>query len=135
VRNLPNVRLLDLDDLAKLAGRVKPPTSAKRAESAIAREADHFYDWLVQTRLSTALAEIYSWADAVRGEELKRALGKLGLVSERDRRIVEAMGRRIVSKLLARPTRFARMKQPSMSEEEKLELLKSVFGAELLDQR
>lgn len=135
VRNLPNVTLLDLDDLSKLAKARRPPASMKRAESAAAREADYFYDWLVQTRLSSALAEIYSWADAVRKDELGRALGKLNPSSERDRRVVEAMGRRLVSKLLARPTRFARRRHGAMSEKAKLDLLRSVFGADLSDGR
>lgn len=129
-RTLPNVRLVDLDDLARTARSRRPSVSVRRAESATAREADDFYDWLVQTRLSSALADLYSWAEAVREEELKRALGKLNLGSEKEERILDAMGRRIVSKLLARPTRFARRRHVSLSEEEKLELLRSVFGAD-----
>lgn len=130
VRRLPNVRLLDLDDLAEFAKAWRTSAPHRKAEASTAREADGFYDWLVQTRLSTALADLYSWADAIRAEELRRALGKLSLRSDRDRRVLDAMGRRIVSKLLARPTRFARKKQGAMTEEDKLELLKSVFGAE-----
>jgi glutamyl-tRNA reductase len=135
VRKLPGVRLVDLDDLAKIASARKTPAGLRLAEAATEREADQFYDWLVQTRLSSALAELYSWADAVRAEELERALGKLNLDSGRDRRVLDAMSRRIVSKLLARPTRFARKKQGALSEEEKLELLRSVFGADSPDGR
>ncbi|MDG6909927.1 MAG: hypothetical protein JRN08_06125, partial [Nitrososphaerota archaeon] len=90
---------------------------------------------LVQTRLSSALADLYSWADAVRAEELKRALGKLNLDSEKERRVIEAMGRRMVSRLLARPTKFARRRHGTLTEEDKLELLRSVFGEESSDGR
>ncbi len=135
VRGLPNVRLLDLDDLAKFARVRKTPVALKEAESATDREADGFYDWLIQTRLSTALADLYSWADAVRAEELRRALGKLNLTDDRDRRVLDAMGRRIVSKILARPTKFARRRHGALAEEEKLELLRSVFGADSSDGR
>ncbi|MDG6909793.1 MAG: glutamyl-tRNA reductase [Nitrososphaerota archaeon] len=128
VRGMQNVRLIDLDNLAKMARGRRAPGAMKQVEAATSREADDFYDWLVQTRLSSALADLYSWADAVRTEELKRALGKLNLGSEKEKRVLEAMGRRIVSKLLARPTSFARKRQGSLSEEEKLELLRNVFG-------
>ena len=49
--------------------------------------------------------------------------------------MLDAMSRRIVSKLLARPTGFARRRHLILSEEEKLELLGSVFGADSSDGR
>lgn len=135
VRELPNVKLLDLDDLAKLTRRRRRRASARAAELATAREADAFYDWLVQTRLTSTLGEMYSWADGVREDELRRAAGKLNLSSEKDRWVLDAMGRRIVSKLLSKPTEFARRKHATLSEEEKLELLRSVFGVDGRDGR
>jgi glutamyl-tRNA reductase len=128
VRSLPNVRLIDLDDLARLARPRKDSRKLKGAEAAAAREASEFYDWLVQTRLNSTLAGLHAWADSIRREELERATGKLNPKSEREARILDAMGRRIVSKIMARPTRFARRKQRELSEEEKLDLLGEVFG-------
>ncbi|MDG7014158.1 MAG: glutamyl-tRNA reductase [Nitrososphaerota archaeon] len=130
VRGLPNVRLLDLDDLAAMAASRPPLARLPEAEAAVSKEATEFYSWLIQTRLSTALADIYSWAEAVREEELRRAVGRLGPASAREKRIVEAMGRRIVSKLIARPVGFARKKHPDLTEEEKLYLLSAVFGGD-----
>ena len=129
VKGLANVRLINLDDLARAASGRKAPPLLRAAEGAVAKESQEFYEWLVQTRMSATLADLYSWAEAVREEELKRAMGRLGDLSERDQRIVDAMGRRIVSKLLARPTKFARKKHVALTEEEKLKLLGSVFGA------
>ncbi len=60
-------------------------------------------------------------------EELTRAMRKLGQPSARDRRIVEAIGRRIVSKLMSRPAGFSHRKYGLLNEEEKLDLLRSVF--------
>lgn len=127
VRRLENVTLIDLDDLAKMAGARKPPKGLRGAETMVADESREFYGWLVQTRLSTALADLYSWAEAVREEELRRTVGKLKPLSDRDLRVIDAMGRRIVSKLLSRPTTFVRSKRGKLSDEEKAELLKSVF--------
>ena len=128
VRSLHNVRLIDLDDLARLARPGRYPSMLKGAESAAAREASEFYDWLVQTRLTSTLADLYAWADSIRMDELKRATSKLNPKTEREKRVVEAMSRRIISKILARPAQFARRKQDGLSEEDKLELLGSVFG-------
>ncbi len=128
VRALPNVRLVDLDDLAKMAQARDRALAVDGAERAIAREAAEFYGWLVQTRLSSTLADIYSWADGVRVEELNRALGKLQTKDPREARILDAMVRRLVSKLMARPSRFARSRRGALTEEEKLDLLGAVFG-------
>ncbi|MDG6988207.1 MAG: glutamyl-tRNA reductase [Nitrososphaerota archaeon] len=129
VKELPNVKLFNLDDLAKMASPWKVNPHLKVADGAVAKEAHEFYQWLVQTRMSATLANLYSWAEAVREEELKRAVSRLGNLSWRDKHVVDAMGRRIVSKILARPTRFARNTHASLTEEEKLDLLGSVFGA------
>ncbi len=129
VRNLPNVTLLDLDDIAREAAKEPPDRERLRAaETAAWKEAAEFYNWLVESRLSTAVSELYGWANGVRDEELNRALRKLESASTRDRRTVEAMARRIVSKLMSKPTLFARSRYRNLSEEDKLRLLEVMFG-------
>ena len=128
VRELKNVTLYDLDDLARTATSRPRRRDLRGAEEMVAGEAREFYGWLVQTRFSTTLADLYSWAEAVRLEEMNRTVRKLRLPTRRDRRVVDAMGRRIVSKLLSRPTRFARGGRGGLSAAERLELLRSVFG-------
>ncbi len=128
VRELPNVRLVDLDDLAKMASSRARPRTLEKAERAVAREAEEFYGWLVQTRLSSTLADIYGWANEVREEELQRALRKLRPKDPREARVLDAMGRRLVSKLMARPATFARRKGDVLSDEERLRIVRSVFG-------
>lgn len=128
VRKLRNVRLLDLDDLAVRARTLAPPRGFSPALAATRKEASEFYAWLIQTRLSSTLSQLYYWANGVRDAELRRAAGRLKLNSPRDRRVLESMGRRIVSKLMARPTKFARARYNGFPEEDKLELLNSVFG-------
>jgi len=127
VRSLPNVRLIDLDDLAKMARPPKNSSGIRDAEAAVAREASEFYAWLVQTRLSSTLSDLFAWVNSLREEEFARAMRRLGRTSAGERRIVEAMGRRIVSKMMARPVEFARRKYGNLTEVEKLDLLRSVF--------
>ena len=127
-RRLPGVNLFDLGDLASVARPQSRPKGLAGAQRTVDREAEEFLAWLVQTRLSSALSELHSWAGQVREEELLRAIRKLGDASPRNRRIVDAMGRRIVSRILARPTRFARGSYVGLTEDEKLKLLGSVFG-------
>lgn len=127
-RELPNVRLIDLDDLARMTPKKRRTRELREAEEMVDREAADFYEWLVQTKLSSALADIYGWANEVREEELTRALGKLQPKGPREARILEVMGRRLVSKLMARPAKFAHARHVGLAEEEKLQLLRSVFG-------
>lgn len=126
-RALPNVRLVDLDDLARIGGRNKDTIGLREADAVVAREASEFHSWLIQTRLTSTISELFEWANAVRDEEVRRAAHRLSRADPRERRILEAMARRIVSKLMARPVKFARGRYRTVTEEEKLDLLRSVF--------
>ncbi len=128
-RQLPNVRLFDLDDLAREAlKRPAPGERTRSVERAVWKEAAEFYNWLVQTRLNSAISDLYAWAGSVRDSEVQRALRKLEGSSEKDRETMEVMARRIVSKLMAPPTFFARNGYRNLSEEDKLRLLSDMFG-------
>lgn len=133
VRALSNVRLVDLDDLARMGRRSKDQTALGEADGAVSREASEFHSWLIQTRLSSAISEIFEWANGVRDDEVRRATQRLAKADPRERRILEAMARRIVSKLMSRPVNFARGKYGAVTEEEKLDLLRSVFGIAVAD--
>lgn len=128
VRNLPNVRLVDLDDLARTGRQPGDAVRLRAAEAAVVREASEFHSWLVQTRLSSTVSELFAWANGIRDEEVRRAARKMGQSDPRERHVAEAMARRIVSKLMARPVKFAKGKNGRLTEEERLDLLRSVFG-------
>ena len=118
--------LYDLDDLAR-AAPVPPALEMATAERLIAREADSFSRWLSATRLTPTLSSLYRWAENVRGEEADSALRRLPGLSEREKRVVQAMSKRLVSKLMAPPTRFAKASSPELPQSDRLELVQRVF--------
>jgi glutamyl-tRNA reductase len=124
------IRLYDLDDLAVQARSLPKSEKLAASEKLIAAEAERFNRWLMASRLTPTLAGIYRWAEDIRDEETQLALRRLSWLSERDRRVVEAMSRRLVSKLLAPHAAFAKQQGGGLSQADRLRLLESVFGGQ-----
>jgi glutamyl-tRNA reductase len=101
----------DVDDLgavvdASLAGR---RAEAGRAERIVTAEAERFNEWHASLSVVPAITSLRERAEAIRLAELSRVSGRLGDLSDRERRVVEAMTAQIVNKLLHLPT--VRMKE------------------------
>jgi len=101
----------DIDDLeavveASLAGR---RAEAARAERVVAAEADSFHEWQASLAVVPAIASLRARAEEIRAAELAKAEGRLGALSDSERRIVESVTTQIVNKLLHLPT--VRLKQ------------------------
>ena len=122
------VRLYDLDDLAEAVGPIPRVKELEASERLIEEEAIRFSRWLVATRLTPTLAGIYRWAEAVREEEAELALRRLSGLSDKERKVVEVMSRRLVSKLMAPHAVFAKQGGDALEQPERLRLLKSIFG-------
>ncbi len=124
------LRLYDLDDLAAHAR--SPPRSENLAasEKFIGAEAERFNRLLMASRLTPMLGGIYRWAENIREEETSLALRKLSKASGKDRRVVEAMSKRLVSKLMAPHAAFVKQHGGGLSQTDRLRLLETVFGKE-----
>ncbi len=111
IHELDGCYLYDIDDLEAivaetLAGRRREAT---RAEAIVAEEADRFHSWHASLDVVPAIASLRARAEAIRASELERVRGRLGGLSENDRRTVESITAQIVNKLLHLPT--VRMKE------------------------
>jgi glutamyl-tRNA reductase len=127
VRSLGSVELIDLDDVASLASKSNVPTKLSRAHKAVEAEATRFYSWLTATRLNPALASIFRWAEDVREKEASSALRRLPRLSDKERRVVEVMSRRLVSRLMAPHAEFVKGGSPVTDQAERLQLLEEIF--------
>lgn len=115
IHDLEDCYLYDLDDLQavvaeSLAGRRR---EAERAEAIVAEEADRFRAWQASLDVVPAIASLRARAEEIRAAELARLEGRLGALSEAERRAVESATARIVDKLLHLPT--VRMKQAAVT--------------------
>lgn len=126
-RNCRFIRLFDLDDLAAYAGSVPRTGDTSTQEMEVHEEAERFSQHLVASRLSPTLSEIYRWAEDLRKQEIDQALRMMPDLPEDDRRVIEAMSRSLVGKLLAPEADFAK-REDGTSQADKLKLLQSVFN-------
>jgi glutamyl-tRNA reductase len=115
IHELEDCYLYDIDDLEavvaeSLAGRRR---EAERAEAIVAEHAEGFREWQASLDVVPAIASLRARAEEIRRAELARLEGRLGALSEADRRAVESATARIVEKLLHLPT--VRMKQAAVT--------------------
>ncbi len=111
VNDLADVYLYDIDDLngvvsQNLEERMK---EAERAEVIVAEEMAEFEHWLESMEVVPTVAAIRAKAEAVRAEELEKAIKRLGGLSEKELQTVDALTCAIVNKMLHGPT--ARLKK------------------------
>ncbi len=107
---IPNVQLYNIDDLLPLMKNSQSyQAKITKAEELARREAEKFYARLRAYEAVDTLKDLRKIADGIREKELSRALRRLGNMSEREREIVDLLTRRIVNKLLHKPT--ARLKE------------------------
>lgn len=111
VAEIDDVYLYDIDDLSgvvesNLDERMR---EAERADLIVVEEMATFEGWLESMEVVPTVAAIRAKAEAIRQEELARALKRLGGLSEKELAAVEAMSSAIVNKMLHGPTN--RLKQ------------------------
>ena len=119
--------LLNLEDLAKVVPKKPLGVDARAAEEWVAAEAESFSRWLLASRQSDVLSQVYRWAETTREEEAKAALRRLPRLTVKERKVVETMSRRLVSKLLAPPTSFAKASTPEFPQQQRLDIMRLVF--------
>lgn len=127
VREAKGVELYDLDDFAQELA-IGENRDIAQADKAIEAEAESFDRWLNAKKLSPDISEIFKWVDEVRSVETASTLRRLRSLTPRERELVESMGRRIASKILARPAEFARLSTPDLSQELRLKILSELFS-------
>ena len=106
VNELNDVFLYDIDDLsgvveANLAERMQ---EAEKAETIIAEEMAAFESWIEGMEVVPTLAAMRAKAEAVRQQELGKAIKRLGGLSEKELKTIDSLTCSIVNKMLHDPT-------------------------------
>jgi glutamyl-tRNA reductase len=115
VRELPGVRVLDLDDLRDWAdrGRAARLEEAERVRELVRDEVERFTLEATALQAAPLVATMHERAEAVRAAELERFANRLAALDPSERDAVEALTRSIVAKLLHQPS--VRLKQQAGS--------------------
>jgi glutamyl-tRNA reductase len=106
VRGLAGVTLIDLDDLERECPIDADTRHAEyqRAEQLAIKEADRLAEWLRFRAVSPAIAELRTYAEAIRTSELRRSASRLRDLTPEQLAAVDALTAGIVNKLMHGPT-------------------------------
>ncbi len=128
VHSLDGCYLYDIDDLEAVVAETLTDRRAEaaQAEQLVALEAERFRDWRASLEVVPAISALRSHAEEIRASEL----AKLGGLSDKERRTVEAATAQILNKLLHLPT--VRMKEAAAADEGEIyaDAVRHLFGLE-----
>jgi len=131
--NIEGITLYDIDDLKdvidhNLSERRK---AAVKAEKIIEEELDDFMKWLGMQFVVPTIAALKQWGEAIKQKELKRALNRLGELSEHDQKVIFSLANSIVNQILHVPV--TQLKSYALTTEGHLytEILQNLFNLEV----
>jgi glutamyl-tRNA reductase len=103
---MPDVTLLDLDDLREWAARGRAERQGEVAAvlSIVGDEVQRFADVVEARQVAPLISQLHDYAEQVRLGELSRFASRLDGLDDRQRAAVEAMTRGLVAKLLHAPS-------------------------------
>jgi glutamyl-tRNA reductase len=113
-RALSGLTYRSVDDLP--GARLLSAADAEGTRAECAAEAARFSKEIAERAAAHAIRDVRAHADAVRLRQLDRALRRLGHLSPRDRRVIEALSARVMNALLHEPT-IALKSAPHRSDE------------------
>lgn len=106
INDLDNVYLYDVDDLQGVVetNLEQRNIEAAKAEAIVDEEISNFRNWMASLDAVPTVIALRENAEAIRADELDKALNKLGDIDERIEKIVRNLSNNIVNKLLHPPT-------------------------------
>lgn len=137
VENIEGVTLFDIDDLKDVIDRniAERKRAAVKAEGIIEEELDRFMKWHGTQFVVPTIAALKKWGDEIKQKELRRALNRLGELSEHDREVVSSLANSIVNQILHVPV--AQLKNYALTAEGHLyaEILQNLFNLDVPGQK
>lgn len=136
VGTIEGVHLYDIDDLEKVvdANLLQRKKAAREAERVLEQELKEFNDWLDTLYVIPVIKALKERGEAIKRAEVARALNRLGKVSSRQEKVINALASSIVNQLLHFP--IINLKEASLTNQGHLyaEITKKLFELELEDE-
>lgn len=127
VRELPGVRLADLDALRAVLDTEETGAELDECRQIVTDEVAVFLAWQRSMRVAPTVVALRNKANAVIAEELERLAARVPDLDERSRGEVENAVRRVVDKLLHAPTRRVKELAESPGGDHYAEALRELF--------
>jgi glutamyl-tRNA reductase len=133
VNTLENVFLYDIDDLHNVVqeNRRERQQEALAAEALVWQEVQQFQQWLAVRDAVPTIVALRQHAEAIRLQELEKALHKLEPLDERQRRVLEALTCSIVNKLLHAPTVYLKRASPEGQVRDAVHVVRHLFNLDV----
>ncbi len=133
VAKIPGVALYDVDDLQNVVDQHlhERKKAAVIAEGIIEEELEQFMKWLATQFAVPTITALKQWGEEIKQQELRRALNRLGELSDHDRKVIGSLANSIVNKILHLPV--TRVKEYALTPEGHLytEVLQNLFDLQI----
>jgi glutamyl-tRNA reductase len=133
VAGIEGITLFDVDDLQNVVDQnlQERKEAAVVGESVVEEELGQFMKWLATQFVVPTIASLKDLGERVKQKELRRALNRLGEISDHDRKVVSSMANSIVNQLLHIPV--TRLKEYALTPEGHLytEVLQNLFDLDV----
>ncbi|ABX08925.1 glutamyl-tRNA reductase [Prochlorococcus marinus] len=130
VKGLTGFEAHDVDDLQEVVSRNQEARQqiALEAEALVDEEGRIFLEWWASLEAVPTINLLRSSLESVRKEELQKALSRMGPdFSARERKVVEALSKGIINKILHTPVTNLRAPQTSSNRKISLEVIETLF--------
>lgn len=116
--DVPGVRLIDVDTLGAARADASLDGMEIEADAVVEEWVAQFMRWWRSASVVPTIADLRAHADAVRDDEVRRALARLGPLGTREEAVIRALASRLVNKLLHHPvsTLAATADEPAMAD-------------------
>jgi glutamyl-tRNA reductase len=130
---LPGVDSFDVDDLQEVVARNQEARRemAAEAEGLLREESMQFLDWWDGLEAVPLVNRLRNQLEDIREQELQKALSRMGPdLSARERKVVEALSKGIINKILHTPVTRLRAPQPRQQRHVAMNVLQELFELE-----
>ncbi|MEB3324736.1 MAG: glutamyl-tRNA reductase [Cyanobacteriota bacterium] len=131
VTDLPGVMRFDVDDLQEVVARNQEARRemAAEAEALLQEESRLFLEWWDGLEAVPLVNRLRVQLEEIREQELQKALSRMGPdLSSRERKVVEALTKGIINKILHGPVTHLRSPQPRNQRLAAMRVLEELFA-------
>lgn len=124
----------DVDDLQEVVSRNQEARQkiAMEAEGLLKEEGRLFLEWWDSLEAVPTINQLRANLESIRSEELQKALSRMGPdFSARERKVVEALSKGIINKILHTPVTQLRAPQARTERKEALRVVETLFNLDL----
>ncbi len=128
--DLEGVESFDVDDLQEVVARNQEARReiAAEAEGLLQEEARLFLEWWDGLEAVPLVNRLRLQLEEIREQELQKALSRMGPdLSARERKVVEALSKGIINKILHAPVTRLRSPQPRQQRHTAMKVLEDLF--------